>query len=199
MELKPFNKQEKLWTSLIFLVLIAVSIPNFMSSLKRSRDATRKNDLGAMVAGLDEFFEDFGMFPLAAPDGRVIACLPPGASVSVDKKGRTIAGLVPCEWGKDSLADLTPGSSKKYVEVIPNDPIAGTGRKYIYFSNGARYQIFAALEEVKEDEFDPEVFARGLDCGSQKCNAGRAYSGGPINISIEEWEAQIEKARLNFQ
>lgn len=193
--MKLFKKEEIIWVILTFILLFAISFPNFAISLRRARDATRKNDLGGMSAGLEEYFADFGTFPMSSGDGRIISCLKPGATPIVDKKGKLTADLVPCEGGKDGLSDLTPGKSKTYIKVIPVDPNNSKGVRYMYFSNGNRYQVFTSLESSDEPEFDSAVLARNIQCGTTKCNMGKAYTDGPVNISIEEWERQIDEAR----
>lgn len=193
--MKAFNKAEIVWISVIFLILFAISYPNFIVSLRRARDVTRKSDIGAIANGLNEFFEDFGTYPLSSEDGRIIGCLKEGTTPGVDKKERLTVDLSPCKWGEEPLIDLTPGSTKIYLSVVPVDPNNSKEVKYRYFSNGRKFQIFTALEGSDEPEFDPKVLARSIDCGVWKCNMGRASADGPVNISIEQWETQIEEAR----
>ena len=197
--MKKFTKEEATATALIFLVLIAVSIPNFTASKRRARDVQRKSDIGAIAEGLTSYFSDFGACPASSDDGRIVACLKPGTTPTVNKKGALSAELVPCDWGVNSLQDITPGSTEAYLKVIPVDPNNSKGVKYKYISSGRRFQIFTSLEGADEPEFDEEVNARNIDCGIRKCNMGRASSDGPVNISIEEWERQIEQARLNLK
>jgi len=187
----PFKKEEIYWIGLIFILLIVISAPNFVSSLRRARDVTRKNDLGAISVGLEQYFSDFGVYPASSTNGEIVACQKPGTTPTVD--------LVPCEWGKEPLIDQTPGSGKIYLSVIPVDPNSSKGVMYRYFSNGRRFQIFTALEGSDEPEFDSQVEARSIDCGEWICNMGRASSDGPINLSIEQWERQIEEARKRLE
>ncbi|SRR3990167_5567213 len=173
--MKPFSKQELLALLIIFSVLIAITAPNFVLSLKRARDQVRRDDLGAMQHAMDEYLSDFGEFPRSAPDGKIIACKAPGSTVGVDKKGRLIVDLIPCVWGKDSWVDLTPGSTKVYLQVIPGDPATPKGTGYLYISDGAMYQLFASMEGKKEPEYDGKIAIRNLPCGNQICNVGRYY------------------------
>ena len=197
--MKQFKKSEIVWIGFIFLLLIAISLPNFIISLRRARDVTRKNDMGAIANGLNEFFADFGTYPLSSEDGSIVGCLKQGSTPSIDKKERLTVDLSSCKWGLEPLVDLTPGSTKIYLSVVPVDPNNSKGVRYKYFSNGKRFQIFTALEGADEPEFDPLVLARNIDCGVWKCNMGRASADGPVNISIEEWEAQIENERLKIK
>jgi uncharacterized membrane protein YhaH (DUF805 family) len=56
--MKLFSKSETISLIVIFTILIAVSIPNFIVSLRRARDQTRRDDMGVMVYALGEFFSD---------------------------------------------------------------------------------------------------------------------------------------------
>src|SRR5512146_2042380 len=113
--LKAFTKNEIFGLIAIFLLLIIISVPNFLLSLRRARDQVRRDDLGALVHSLDEYITDFRELPPASPDGRIMDCLYPGEKVTTDKKGRLIVNLRPCDWGKDAFIDLTPGSKKVYM------------------------------------------------------------------------------------
>jgi type II secretory pathway pseudopilin PulG len=183
--MKPFTKPELISLSLIFLLLVVISVPNFVLSLRRARDQVRRDDMGALQHGLDEYHADFRQFPLSSPDGKIIACKAPDTTPVVDAKGRLKVDLIPCEWGRDSLIDLTPGSSKVYVKVIPGDPGLDKGITYKYFSDGESFQIFAALEGKDEPEYDEKIIARNISCGTQICNLARS-SGCSIYKTLEE-------------
>ncbi len=190
--MKKFSKEEIIGTIIIFLILFAVSIPNFGLSIRRSRDQNRRDDIGGLQQALVEYYADFGVFPKSSPDGEMIACKNPEDKVVVDEKGRLIVNLIPCVWGRDALVDLTPGSTKVYVKTLPLDPKSENGDKYIYISDGYRYQVLAAFESDDEAGYDKEVFARKIKCGIRICNMGKSYNS-PINISIEEYVNQIKK------
>lgn len=187
--MKPFNKSELISILIIFAILIGVSVPNFISSFQRARDQARKDDMGAIVHALDEYYLDFGEFPKASIDGKILSCKKPGTEVTVNSTGRLEVNLIPCEWGKDSIVDLTPDSNKIYLRSLPKDPnLQKNGATYIYFSNGSRYQIYASLENKNWDEYDPKIVARQIMCGTKVCNSGRAFSRTRTDISIDEYE-----------
>lgn len=146
----------------------------------------------------ENYKKDFGTYPLSTEDGRFLACIAPGDTVKLDEKGRLIANLIPCEWGKDSLRDLTPGSTKVYFEQLPGDPHHNQGVKYVYFSDGARVQIYAALEGDDDAEYDPKVVARNLNCGNEICNLGRGYGCVPEkSLAVCEEEQLLELKNKN--
>jgi type II secretory pathway pseudopilin PulG len=192
--MKPFNKSEVTAVIVIFLILIGISVPNFIVSLRRARDQVRKDDMGALEHGLGEYLKDFTSFPLASSDGKIIACKNPGDQVQIDKKGRLVVNLRPCEWGHDAIIDFTPGSTKEYLHILPLDPNADKGATYHYFSDGQRFQIFVALEGKEDVEYDSKIISRNISCGSVICNAGRSY-GCATDKTLEqcEYEANIKR------
>ena len=183
--MKPFSKSEIISLAVIFFVLIAVSIPNFAISLRRARDQERRDEMGALVTSLDAYVSDIKSLPLSSVDGRIMDCLKPGDKPVKNSKGFWVVNPIPCEWGKDALIDLITG--KVYLAILPRDPDYQKGAAYLYFSDGDRYQIYAAMEGMDEAEVDPKIVALGLKCGTKICNVGRSY-GVPTNISIEEYD-----------
>lgn len=191
--MKPFTRQEILGLGVIFLVLIAISAPNFVLSLRRARDQVRRDDLGAIQNGLEGYSGDFHSFPTASFDGRIMDCAKPGSSVTMDKKGQLIVDLVACNWGVDPLINLIPGANKIYMSTLPRDPSYQKGPEYIYYSDGQRYQIFAYMEGGNDEaDYDPRIVARHIMCGTEVCNVGRSYNV-PIGISIEEYDKQLQE------
>jgi hypothetical protein len=182
--MKRFTKSEIISIVIIFTVLIAVSIPNFIISLRRARDQVRRDDMGVMVYAFGQYQSDNETFPKSSPDGRIINCLSPGDKPVKNKLGNWVLNLIPCEWGVDAFSDLITG--RVYRAILPRDPDYQKGAKYLYFSDGERYQIYAAMEGMDEAEVDPKIIARNLMCGSRVCNTGRFYNV-PIDISIEEY------------
>lgn len=183
--MRPFSKSEIISLVVIFTILIAVSVPNFIISLRRARDQVRRDDMGVLIHALDEYVADNRSLPLASSDGRIMDCLKPGDKPVKDSKGFWIVNPIPCEWGVDSLTDLITG--KDYFPILPRDPDYQKGSKYLYFSDGSRYQIYAAMEGTTEAEVDPKIIALNLMCGVRVCNVGRSYNV-PTDISIEEYD-----------
>ncbi len=178
--MKPFTKEELISLGIIFAVLFAVALPNFALSIKRGRDTTRKNDFGSLVNTLNSYQEVNGSFPLSSDDGKIVACLNPGEEPKADSFGKII-NFIPCEWGSE-----TP-----YLASLPDDPQKKFGLKYVYISNGRRYQIYGSLEDKRQDEYDEKIIKRNISCGTRVCNYGRSYGKTPLDISIEEYENQI--------
>lgn len=146
-----FTKEELKALMIIFAVLFAISIPNFVLSIKRARDVTRKDDIRDLAQAAQEFQEKYLFFP-EIPDPLI-----------------------------------------EFLPAIPKDPQSSKGLEYIYISNGRRFQIFASLEDKKQDEYNTAVEARGISCGTRICNFGRAYGKTPLDKSLEEYENEINE------
>lgn len=190
--MKKFSKEESIGLGIIFLLLLAISIPNFVMSIRRSRDQNRRDDIGGLSQGLQEYYADFGVFPKSNSDGQMIACKKPEDKVTVDEKGRLIVDLIPCQWGRDALVDLTPGSTKVYIKALPLDPHSEKGAKYMYLSDGYRYQVMAAMESSDEAGYDASLSARKIMCGIRICNMGKSYNS-PLGKSLEEYASEKSK------
>ena len=118
--MKPFTKSEKISLVIIFAVLIAVSVPNFVVSLRRARDQVRRDDMGVLVHALDEYLADNRSLPFASPDELIMDCLKPGDKPIKNDKGIWTYDPIPCDWGKDALTDLTTG--KVYICLLYTSP-----------------------------------------------------------------------------
>jgi len=178
--MKAFSRQEILSVIVIFFVLFLVSVPNFTVAWQRSRDVTRKDDLGFMLKALDSFINNSNSFPLGTDAGEIIACFKDGEDPEYDDMGNII-NFVPCRWGEGS-----------FLGNLPNDPQEDKGMTYFYVSNGRRYQIFGSLERTDQDEYDPKVAARKIGCGARICNFGRAYSNTPLDKTLTEYENEMD-------
>jgi len=180
--MKHFSKPEIFSLAIIFLILIAVSWPNFSLSLRRARDQVRRDDIGNIQQAITDYYSDYGLYPSSTSDGKIIACKGP------TENGKTT--LIACNWGHDPWINLTPGIDKVYMKTVPGDPNQSSGVNYDYFSDGSRYQLFASFEGPDEPEVDSKVVARNVKCGDRVCNVGRAVNV-PLYISIEEYNMQI--------
>lgn len=184
--MNPFSQQEFKGLAIILLIIVGISLPNFLVSLRRARDAQRRSDIGAIKDSLLRYQADFGYFPFSV-DGKIAACEP------VTKKDELTYVFSACEWGKDALKDLSDPSYSPYIAKLPLDPDHAKGIAYLYFSNGSRFQIYAALEGKDEAEYDPAILKRNSACGSKICNFGKSFSQTPLDKSIEEYENEINE------
>ena len=195
--LKRFTKNELTVVTLIFVVIIFASYINLKASIVRARDAQRRADLKAVANALEKYNSEFGFFPPSSDDGKILACRGPNFEAVIEEikeefdLNKYFQGLRECSWGQDKFGDLS-GLETIYLEKLPNDPNSNQGSTFLYLSNTKRYQIYGHLEGGKNEEgYDEEIIKRGLSCGNQVCNYGLAFGSTPLNISIDEYENQL--------
>ncbi len=198
--MKPFSRQELIAISLIVLIVFGFTFKGLVEAQRRSRDSGRRSDLGTISDALYAFYGNYGFFPPSA-DGKIKMCKGENfdsvlAEIKESKQfdfGKLEGALRECEWGKDSLTDILDNPDIVYLEHIPVDPKDGEGIKYLYLSNTRRYQIYSYLEGGEdEDGYNKEIVVRSLLCGTKICNFGKSFAETPLNISIEEYERQLD-------
>ncbi|MBI2103906.1 hypothetical protein HYT59_02785 [Candidatus Woesebacteria bacterium] len=189
--MQPFKKNEILIVGVVLLVIFILSYFNLRLALRRARDFQRKDDIGNIANALFLFKEDFGFYPPASADGKIVAC---GQQVRLEDLGsnenvKALTDLYePCRWGWDALADISDASYTPYLKPIPADPQNQLGASYRYVSTLNNFQIYAALEGKDEDEYNESIAAHGFICGNRTCNFGKASSGVPLDINLEVYE-----------
>jgi hypothetical protein len=199
-----FNRKETFGIVLILAFIFFLSYFNFLNSLMRSRDLQRRDDLTALAQALDKFYsdEDFGIYPPASADKKIVACIPEGTTYEQIKevvgnrpkenKKKIFPLLTGCAWGDSSLTDPSDNTREQYLSVIPRDSKSSEGYSYIYFSTGKHFQVYGAYEGRGMPEYDAKIVARGLSCGNKICNFGKASRGTPLDISLEEFEEKLQ-------
>ena len=199
-----FNRKEIIGIFSILIFIFALSYLNYLNSLRRSRDIQRRDDLTALAQGLERFYDDddFGVYPPASVDNKIVACIPAGTTYEEIKeivgnrpevnKLKIFPRLTGCPWGDSSLSDPSDNSKELYLSVIPRDSKASGGYSYLYFSTGKHFQVYGAYEGKAMPEYDPGIISRGLMCGSQICNFGKASRGTPLDVSLEDFEKELK-------
>lgn len=163
-KIKRFKNTEIVILLTVFTFLALVFAVNLSASLRKGRDATRKNDLSAIQKALDSYSAKYGIFPLSI-NGQIAGCM--GPETYLDPKSNRYINMVACPWGEPGFETL---------KTMPRDPLASKGRNYFYFSeDGERYSIYVALEGKDEPEYNPETEKFNLQCGNVLCNYGREY------------------------
>ena len=74
----------------------------------------------------------------------------------------------PLELNDPTLAD--------FIHPLPRDPENRARSEYVFSSNGKAFQLFTALEQKNEIEYNEKVAERGLKCGLRICNFGLTSS-----------------------
>ncbi|MBI3366655.1 type II secretion system protein [Candidatus Roizmanbacteria bacterium] len=118
-----FTLIELLIVMIIFSVLAAMITGNFFTSLKKGRDARRKNDLEQVQKSLEMYYEDKKAYPTVIPGGG--------------------SGFVFGSQFSDSV------SGKVYMYRVPNDPTSG--KNYQYVSSGQTYDLYTCLENTEQE------------------------------------------------
>jgi len=179
---------------LIFFCVIVATLLGFRSSFMRERDIQRVLDIGALEVGINKYYSEFGFYPEASVDGRIVACIGDKTVFETDSTGKVkftsnkkvkLLNLIPCEWGKDPLGDAGDLEYPPYVSIIPKDPLSDKGGSYKYLSNGKHYQILASFETKEINDYDPDIKKRREKCGNVICNFGRS-DGIILSKSISE-------------
>ena len=117
---KAFTLIELIIVIVILGVLAALISGNFITSLKKGRDARRKGDLEQIQRALEMRYEDKKNYPdFALSYGNKL-----------------------CE----TQSAATCGTEKVYMQKIPNDPINGRNYEYQYDDTAKGYRLYACLE-----------------------------------------------------
>ncbi len=196
--MKPFTKTESLAIGTILLIIFFLTFLNLRISLRRARDSQRRADIGSVADALEKYQKDFGFFPPSTADGKILACKGdnfgqvPDDIKEEEKKDFFFKMLKGCGWGKDALRDVNDDEYEEYMKVIPSDPKYEKGYTYLYISNMNRFQLFAYLEgEDAEVGFRQGIIDRGLECGINTCNYGKAFGVTPLEKTLEEYENEL--------
>jgi prepilin-type N-terminal cleavage/methylation domain-containing protein len=121
------------------LAVSAIAILNPFAQFQKGNDVRRKSDLAQIQRALESFYQDYGFYPTG--NGNT------GYRMNYIDKTTLVAVTV--SWGS---------AWQPYINVVPQDPSAT--KKYIYYSTGQSYYIYASLDRGSSD--------------SQACNGGNA-------------------------
>jgi len=145
--------------AIVATVLLAVIDP--LSQAKKANDGRRKSDLSQIQKALEQYYQDYGGYPLNAD---TIGC-------TYQIRGNNGDGDDCISWGQ---------SWQPYMNVLPRDPSGS--KNYVYYApssaNGQSYYLYANLDRGGND---PQACNNngaaclnvpgGADCGGT-CNYG---------------------------
>lgn len=146
-----FTLMEILIAMTILAIITGVGFTAFTTSLRRSRDAQRKQGLEQLQRALENFINDVGVYPQASVNERMYD----------DVNGGDYA------WGGTFDYEVR-GETVDYMERLPKDPLTDRTYKYYVSNDRKKYVVYAALENLE----DPAALG-GLtvDCGQTvDCN-----------------------------
>ncbi len=145
---RGFTLMELLIVIILLGILIAAGISSFTSSLKKSRDSRRKNDLRQIAISLETFNNDNGHYPLSNAEGQILGCTD-GVSI--------------CTWG-NSFQDATT----IYMIQLPAD--TSISQRYFYYSpDGTYFQLFARLENTLDSDVPKNGQNQAREFGDLNC------------------------------
>jgi general secretion pathway protein G len=159
-----FTLMELLIVMVLLGFLITAGVTSYTSSMKKSRDTKRKNDLRQIAVSLEAYNNDVGRYPLGDGNGAVVGC-----------------DGVACIWG-----DAFQNANTMYMVSLPGD--ASGAQRYFYVSDGSYFQLYTRLENTKDSDIPqqgerPRAFS-DIDCGesgsSIYCNYGVASSNEAV-------------------
>jgi type II secretion system protein G len=139
---KGFTLIELMIIISILGVLAALISGNFITSLKKGRDARRKADLEQIQRALEMFYEDKKRYPNSFT-------ITPSSNFSLCESGFALS----CQ-----------PSEKIYMQKVPSDPVPGN--YYVYTSNDQSYQIYSCLENRLDQGPGVKQSGYGQNCGS---------------------------------
>lgn len=161
--MKKFTTTEIRSISSILIVLFAVTFLNMAVSLRRGRDATRKNDISSIQKALDTYYQKYRIYPESTDSGLIVGCF--DDEVKQDSLTGFPLNPVKCEWGQSTFEEM---------RVMPRDPNAAKGTNYKYVSDGKGYYFYVAIEGKDEAEYTQSIANKNLQCGNKICNYGRS-------------------------
>ena len=117
---KAFTLIELLLAMVIMSILALLLTNNFVTTLKRGRDAQRKNDLSQIQKALEIYYEDNQSYPKF------------DILSNINKQFCTTVGCAP--------TDI------KYMIKVPSDPSSSYIYKYVYDPSGTSYYLYSFIE-----------------------------------------------------
>ena len=160
--MKFFTKIELKGILIIFIILFGLTGINISASLRKGRDATRKNDLAVMQKAIDTFYQKYREFPKSTADGRIVGCF--NEDPVLDRDTGFALNTVPCDWGISTFEN---------IKIMTRDPKSVEGFSYLYISDGKEYELYVSLEGKNEPEYSELIKVKNLQCGNKICNYGR--------------------------
>jgi len=139
---KSFTLIELLLVIAILAILAALISGNFLTSLKKGRDARRKGDLEQVQKALEVYYEDNKAYPLSASiEFSAPFCHPNGCTTRI------------------------------YMEKLPQDPKSECNYVYVS-TDGTDYKLYSYLENTQDQGPGVAVYSEDCNVASCPCRFG---------------------------
>ncbi|MDO8611073.1 MAG: prepilin-type N-terminal cleavage/methylation domain-containing protein [bacterium] len=147
---KAFTLLELMIVIVILGVLAALISGNFITSLKKGRDAARKSDLEQVQKALEMYYEDNRAYPVA------------GSSITTGEIN--LSGNAGSQFCHPSLG-CSSTTGKVYMQKLPVDPKSSCNYFYVHeTSNGEGYSLYSTLENNLDTGKGTGTYST-TDCG----------------------------------
>lgn len=152
---RGFTLMELMVVIIIIGILSTIVAGNFVQSKLRARDARRKNDIAQMQRTMEAYYNDHGRYP---------------SFLTTDMA-----------WGAPFIDPVT---GVTYMNQLPNDPHQPASQFLLLVStDGLKYQLFAHVENVKDEDISIDSNVTTRFCGSTSyCN----YAVTSSNATVSE-------------
>lgn len=169
---KAFSLIELLVVISITAVLLAVSLPNFLSARERARDAKRKEEMQQIKNALRMYYSDFQRYPASGTCTK-----PTGGSYVNYIKGCTTTHVACCPCDSVNGIGFAIGETcgTVYMKKLPDD--LGSSTRYFVNSAAAAPDDFC-LRTTLENAADPDLASSQTRCGSSCVTAGTTCALG---------------------
>lgn len=145
---------------LIVIAVIGILITGFIviinpvAQIQKAQDSRRKTDLAQIQKALEVYYQTNRAYPANPAEG--------------DYRIQGLDGIT-VSWGDQWLP---------FMGNLPKDP--NVSKKYVYYSTGQTYYLYASLDRGKEDQ---QVCNSGNDCRSAPA-ANLCGSGNICNYGV---------------
>lgn len=162
---KGFTLIELLVVIGIIGMIVAVSIPNFISARQRAGDAKKKEEMRQLANALNIYNNEFGTYPADAPSGLkddIYGC------------GSDGTGQCPCVTGSSTI-DFASGTSCEnvYMKSFPEGFGPSATNKTIFYirsSDGSKFCLTGTMNNKSDPDITPSQARCSIACGTN-CNA----------------------------
>jgi len=170
---KAFSLIELLVVIAITAVLLAIALPNLLSTRERARDAKRKQEVNEMKNALRLYYNDWQHYPVSETSCGT------GKINYIKGCGPTHDVCCPCDGTVDfGVGDCSTIYMKRFPSSFGSDPIAMI--KY-YSAGGDDFCLKVTLENIA----DPNIATSQTRCSSSCTSAGTTCTGSTYCVCAD--------------